>query len=220
MGLMPLLALDTSLAACSVALWRENALVAERWEPMSKGHAEALVPMIQDVCARGDVALNEIGAFAVTCGPGTFTGIRVGLATARGLALIHRRPIVGLSTLAVIAATAVIGDGAPVLVVQDARRGEVYAERIGDPRGPLLLRRDDLAGAFTERPLRIVGSAAREAADRLGSGTTVAAAEILPRAAAAARLAAAALAADGPEPYRTPPTPLYLRAPDAKLPPS
>ncbi len=193
MGSMLLLALDTSLAACSVALWRDGAPVAERFEPMSRGHAEALAPMIQALCEEQDVAPASVDAFAVTRGPGTFTGIRVGLSAARGLALPGRKPLVGVSTLAVIAATAALPEGAPLLVVQDAKRGELYAELIGaSPEGPRLLRWQMLADAYPARPLRLLGSGALEAADRL-RGAEVAGHETLPRAGALARLAARGL---------------------------
>jgi len=216
MGSMLLLALDTSLAACSVALWRDGTVAAERCTPMARGHAEALAPMIQALCRDADLDLASVDAFAVTLGPGTFTGIRVGLAAARGLALPGRRPLVGVSTLAAIAASADLPAGDPVLVVQDAKRGELYAELMGGD-GPRLLAWDALEAAYPARPVRLVGSGAQTAADRL-RGATVAIGEVLPRAAAVARLAAARLVAEGAESFRVPPSPLYLRAPDAKLP--
>ncbi|MDA1058057.1 MAG: tRNA (adenosine(37)-N6)-threonylcarbamoyltransferase complex dimerization subunit type 1 TsaB [Proteobacteria bacterium] len=220
---MLLLALDTSLAACSVALWRDGAPIADHFVPMARGHAEALVPMVQAVCAQAGVDLAAVGAIAVTRGPGTFTGIRIGLATARGLALTIGCPVIGVSTLEVIAASALLRtDPAPILVVQDARRGEIYAQRIGatpeESTAPRLLAVADLAAAFPERPLRLVGSGALLAAERLGAGATVAAAEVLPQAAVLAGLAAARLQRHGTARFAAPPSPLYLRAPDAKLP--
>ncbi|NQV81761.1 MAG: tRNA (adenosine(37)-N6)-threonylcarbamoyltransferase complex dimerization subunit type 1 TsaB [Alphaproteobacteria bacterium] len=223
MGSMLLLSLDTSLAACSVALWRDGALIADNFVPMARGHAEALVPMIQTVCAQAGADLAAVDAVAVTRGPGTFTGIRIGLATARGLALTIGCPVIGISTLEVIAASAQLSaDIAPILVVQDARRGEIYAQRIGatpeESTAPQLLAVADLASVFTERPLRLVGSGALLAAERLGTGVIVAAGEVLPRAAVLAGLAAARLQRHGPAHFAVPPSPLYLRAPDAKLP--
>ena len=220
---MLLLALDTSLATCSVALWRDGAPIADHFVPMARGHAEALVPMVQAVCAQAGVDLAAVGAIAVTRGPGTFTGIRIGLATARGFALTIGCPVIGVSTLEVIAASAQLPtDPAPILVVQDARRGEIYAQRIGatpkESPAPQLLAVADLAAAFPERPLRLVGSGALLAADRLGPGATVAAGEVLPQAAVLAGLAAARLQRHGPAHFAAPPSPLYLRAPDAKLP--
>lgn len=223
MGFMQLLAFDTSLTACSVALWRDNNVAASERLPMAKGHAEALVPMIQRVCAQSNIDPGALEAIGVTRGPGTFTGIRVGLATARGLALATGCPVIGVSTLVAIAATAALPpDPAATLVVQDARRGEVYAELLpGDQavgQGPRVLAADDLAAAFPERPLRLVGSGANLAADRLAGEVVVAAREVVPDATAVAALAVAALMAQGPAAFATSPGPLYLRAPDAKLP--
>ena len=223
MGSMLLLALDTSLAACSVALWRDDGLLAHRFEPMARGHAEALVPMILAVCADAGADLSQVDALAVTRGPGTFTGIRIGLATARGLALTNACPVVGVSTLEAIGVGAALPPGLdPLLVVQDARRGAVYAELLDAAAAPLAGPRIvDLPGlevAFPGRPLRLVGSGAHLAAERLGAGVTVARGEILPDAAIVAAIAVARLKTHGATAYARPPSPLYLRAPDAKLP--
>jgi tRNA threonylcarbamoyladenosine biosynthesis protein TsaB len=223
MGLMQLLALDTSLAACSVALWRDGTIAAAESLPMAKGQAEALVPLIQRVCAGAGTALSDVDAVGVTRGPGTFTGVRIGLATARGLALANGCPVIGVSTLVAIAATAALPPGpGDTLVVQDARRGEVYAELIdgtsGAGSGPMVLPLDNLAATFLARPLRLVGSGAALAADRLTGNVAVAADTVLPDPARVAALAAAQLEMDGAGAFAVPPRPLYLRAPDAKLP--
>jgi len=190
---------------------------------MAKGHAEALVPMIQRVCAEGGQDMAALNAVAVTRGPGTFTGIRIGLATARGLALATGCPVIGISTLVAIAATAALPpDPAPLLVVQDARRGEVYVELVEAPsglgRGPQVLSLDNLAEAFPDRPLRLIGSGAELAADRLDGAVTIDGGAVLPDAAVVAALAVAQLEAHGAEAFIVPPGPLYLRAPDAKRP--
>ena len=222
MGLMQLLALDTSLAACSVALWRNGTIAAAESLPMAKGQAEVLVPQILRVCGAAGCALSDVDAIGVTRGPGTFTGIRIGLATARGVALANGCPVIGVSTLVAIAATAALPpEPGHILVVQDARRGEVYAELIdgtsGVGDGPMVLRLDDLAAAFPA-PLRLIGSGAGLAAERLTGKVIVAADTVLPDPAIVARLAAAHLEAQGAGAFTVPPGPLYLRAPDAKLP--
>jgi tRNA threonylcarbamoyladenosine biosynthesis protein TsaB len=223
MGSMQLLALDTSLAACSVALWRDGTIAAAESLPMAKGQAEALVPLIQRVCAGAGTALSDVDAVGVTLGPGTFTGVRIGLATARGLGLANGCPVIGVSTLVAIAATAALPpEPGDTLVVQDARRGEVYVELIdgtsGAGGGPMVLPLDNLAATFLARPLRLVGSGAALAADRLTGNVAVAADTVLPDPARVAALAVAQLEMDGAGAFTVPPRPLYLRAPDAKLP--
>ncbi|MBF0307713.1 MAG: tRNA (adenosine(37)-N6)-threonylcarbamoyltransferase complex dimerization subunit type 1 TsaB, partial [Alphaproteobacteria bacterium] len=92
------LGFDTSLQACSVALWRDGAVLARRSECMARGHAEALLPMIVAVMADGGAAWRDLTLIGVTVGPGTFTGIRIGLAAARGLGLAAGLPVAGVGT--------------------------------------------------------------------------------------------------------------------------
>ncbi|RMD63862.1 MAG: tRNA (adenosine(37)-N6)-threonylcarbamoyltransferase complex dimerization subunit type 1 TsaB, partial [Alphaproteobacteria bacterium] len=99
-----MLALDAAGAACSAALWRDGAVRARRFEVMSRGQAERLVPMIQDVMAAAGQAYAALDAVAVACGPGGFTGVRIALATARGLALAQHLPLVGVSSFEAVAA--------------------------------------------------------------------------------------------------------------------
>src|SRR5450432_1394851 len=101
---MTILALDTSGAACSVAL-RDGAgrLLAHRFEALARGHAERLMPMLREVMAEADVDFAALALIAVTTGPGSFTGIRVGLAAARGLALASGLPILGITAFEALA---------------------------------------------------------------------------------------------------------------------
>jgi tRNA threonylcarbamoyladenosine biosynthesis protein TsaB len=131
--------------------------------------------------------------------------------------------VIGVSTLVAIAATAALPpEPGDTLVVQDARRGEVYVELIdgtsGAGGGPMVLPLDNLAATFLARPLRLVGSGAALAADRLTGNVAVAADTVLPDPARVAALALAQLKMDGAGAFTVPPRPLYLRAPDAKLP--
>lgn len=129
-----ILGIDTALSGCSAALVDEDGAVrAMRFELIARGHAERLVPMIGELLADADVEPDRIDAIAVAAGPGSFTGIRVGLAAARAFALAWAVPCHGVSSLAVLALAALqenrnsIGD-APFLAAIDASRGQVYAQ--------------------------------------------------------------------------------------------
>ena len=125
---MKMLALETTGSACSVALWRDGGVVARRFEAMTRGHAERLVPMIGEVLAEAGVTAEAVDRLAVTVGPGAFTGLRVGLATARGLALATGRPLVGVTTFEAIAHALPLESrrGRSLLVAVDSRRTELF----------------------------------------------------------------------------------------------
>tara|TARA_R110002096_G_scaffold20029_3_gene66741 strand:+ start:3462 stop:4160 length:699 start_codon:yes stop_codon:yes gene_type:complete len=217
-----LLAIDTGQAACSVALWRDGSVVAHRWAPMPKGHAESLVPMIKEVQAEAEFAFEDLDGFAVTVGPGTFTGLRVGLATARGLAVAASKPLIGVTTLEAIAwpVRQEAKDGAAIVAAFDARRNETYLQCFAaDGTGMMdaaLVSLDDVAAHVPDRPLICVGTGAALVRDRLTSHAHdigLASAAALPDARIVAEIAA-----DRPADPESLPGPLYLRAPDAKLP--
>jgi tRNA threonylcarbamoyladenosine biosynthesis protein TsaB len=127
---MLILAFDTAMAACSVAVWRDGEVRAETRRLMERGQAEHLVPMIADAMTAAGTDACTLDRIAVTIGPGSFTGVRVALATARGLALTRNIPVIGLTTGEVLAAEAAgkIDAGAIVSLI-DSKRGDVYAER-------------------------------------------------------------------------------------------
>lgn len=100
---MLILAVDTALNACSVAILRSGEVLRSRVEPMAKGQAERLAPMTREVLVEAGIAPSTLDRIAVTRGPGAFTGLRIGLAFARGLAVALDRPCVGISTLEVLA---------------------------------------------------------------------------------------------------------------------
>lgn len=125
------LAFDTTLDICSVALLDDAGEVAAHTaEPMSRGHAEALVPMIAATLEAAGRSMDEVRRVAVTVGPGTFTGVRVGISAARGLTLALKIPVAGIGTLEMLAGGAAfsgeIPAGAKVLAAIDARRGQAY----------------------------------------------------------------------------------------------
>ena len=208
---MIVLGLDTCLNACSVAVRDGATVIAWRSETMARGHQERLAPMAQGVMADAGLAFDRLGRVGATVGPGSFTGLRVGVAFAKGLASALSIPAVGVGTLEALAAEA----AGLVAAVIDARRDQLYLQVFEDgaplmapdvlPVGTAAARLAELA---LGRPLTLVGSGAALLAD-VAPGATILTPEGCD-ARAVARLAAARPAA----PIR----PLYLRAPDAKLP--
>ena len=201
---MTILVIETATAACSVALLDGGQVAAARHELVGRGHAERLVPMIGEVLAQA--GCTRAALIQVDCGPGSFTGIRVGLAAARALALAWGVPVAGYSAMALIAATAEEDVGVAIA----GGHGELFVQRFA--RAPLTpadsLRSLTPAAAAAEiGDDLIVGSGAEALVAARGWGR---AAEAFPDA-ADARLLPAALTA-------LPPSPLYGRAPDAKLP--
>ena len=211
---MKLLAFDTAMAACSVAVIdTNNALpLAEAFVPMERGHAEALAPMVQDAMAAAGLLFGDLDRIAVTTGPGTFTGVRIGLSLARGLGLSLGLPVVGLDTLSAIAANA--GGGTPVLVAADARKEEVYTALIGADgtvlRTPAVVATAHAADGIAGGTL-VLGTAAEAVIAASGRNDLLRSkAGDLPAASAFAHLATTRPAPDAM------PAPLYLRAPDAR----
>ncbi len=122
--ILPILAFDASAAHCAAALLVGDRVIL-RNESMEKGQAERLMPMLEEVLAEGGLAWADLKALAVGTGPGNFTGVRIAVAAARGLALGLAIPAVGVTRLEALA----YGLPRPVIVVEDARRGEVYMQR-------------------------------------------------------------------------------------------
>lgn len=109
---MRVLAIDTALEACSAALLDTGSgmTLARQSRPMTRGHAEVLVPLISEVMIQSEIDFAQIDRVAVTTGPGSFTGLRVGLSAARGIGLAAGKPVVGLTTLAALAAPYIATD--------------------------------------------------------------------------------------------------------------
>jgi len=216
---MRVLAIDTALEACSVAvLDTERAdLRAHESLLMQRGHAEALMPLVARVLDRVQLDFSALDRVAVTTGPGSFTGLRVGIAAARGIALASGKPAIGLTTLAAFAAPFIAADDTlPVVVAIDARHDHVYLQVFG-PGGRTLVTprvaplREALRVSSTGAP-RITGTAAAKLATLWPAGErppTKVEQRGAPDINWVARLGAAT--AD----TGTPPKPLYLRPPDA-----
>lgn len=219
---MRLLGFDTATRACAAALWAGGGIAAHRRIEAAERHAEALVPLLREVAAEGGAALDAVDAFAVTVGPGSFTGIRIGLATARGLALAAGRPLIGLTTLEVLAAGVPerMREG-PILAALDARRSRLYAQlfdRAGRPLdAPFAAVAEALpsllGGRIARGPLVVAGTGSQAAMAALPPAMEARAASGpgSPDARVLVRLAAAR--AGGAAPADAPPRPLYLRAP-------
>jgi tRNA threonylcarbamoyladenosine biosynthesis protein TsaB len=217
---MRVLAIDTALAACSAAILDtgRSGIIASESLPMVRGHAEALMPLLGRVAAAASMAFRDFDRVVVTTGPGSFTGLRVGIAAARGIALAIAKPAIGLSTLSAYAAPYLADDErAPVVVAIDARHAHVYLQVFAAGgrtiTGPRLAPLGEAVRAAAGAPARIIGSAAQLVADRLA--VTDAAPLIVDPSGAPDIAWVARTGAAMPE-GQSPPTPQYLRAPDAQ----
>jgi tRNA threonylcarbamoyladenosine biosynthesis protein TsaB len=205
------LGLDTCLASCSVAVLDGERVAASAREVMARGHQERLAPMAQAVMAQAGLGFDRLERIAVTVGPGSFTGLRVGIAFAKGLTSALGIPGVGIGTLEALATEA----SGLVFAAIDARRGQLYGQAFEDERAltaPGAMTLETAAARLAEiimgRPVTLVGSGAPLLAPMIPG------ARVLPLEGADARHVARLALARHPGPL----TPLYLRAPDAKLP--
>lgn len=223
---MNVLAVDTSLAACSVAIRVGGNLVARRYAVPGTGHAELLMTLVEQARSECSLAYGDFDLLAVTVGPGTFTGVRAGIAAVRGLALVSGVPALGIGTLHALAAGALqggaAGPGEPVFVALDARHDEVYFQAFAPGAIPL---GEPAIGTLTEAAACIpagsvvIGSGAPLLASiargthnvRASHGTE------LPDAAIVAGLAEHAASQPGFHPPQ-PPAPQYVRPPHVRLP--
>jgi tRNA threonylcarbamoyladenosine biosynthesis protein TsaB len=215
---MLLLAIDTAGPACAVAVVRDGVVLARTSEEIGRGHAERLMPMIEAALAGAHIAFADLNAVAVTTGPGSFTGVRVGVAAARGLAVALGIPAIGIGSLDALAFPIVRErSSGTVVAALDAKRGDVYllARDLGS--GETLVEAsavpvDSLAATFASasRPLILIGSGAPILAAALDDGgIEIAATPSYPEIVDVARLATSTSQA-------SPPVPLYARAADAK----
>jgi tRNA threonylcarbamoyladenosine biosynthesis protein TsaB len=217
---MRVLAIDTALDACSAALVDtklEQPLAAQTLD-IDRGHAEALIPLVERLLKAAATGFDGIDRVVTTIGPGSFTGLRVGISAARGFALVARRPAVGVTTLAALAAPHImVSDAVPVVAAIDARHGNLYLQMFGAGGRTLVAPRAsglrDAIRAVALGPVKLVGSGAPMLAAHWPNSVPapdVVEARGAPDPVWVARLGAAA------DPMQAKPRPLYLRPPDAK----
>ncbi|MTI17906.1 tRNA (adenosine(37)-N6)-threonylcarbamoyltransferase complex dimerization subunit type 1 TsaB [Rhodobacteraceae bacterium RKSG542] len=216
---MKLLAIDTALSTCAAAVLtqgEEGENIVAQSEDLGRGHAERIMSMVGSVMAESQTTFNALDRVVVNVGPGSFTGLRVGLSIARGFGLVLEKPVVPVTTLAAIAAETLdrTGEKRPLLVALDARRDEVYCQNFtadGEPVGEARVSTvKDLAFALDPETL-LAGSAAQAIANAAGLDAS----RICSHAACASIEYVARLGSKAPEDEKSP-MPLYLRPPDAK----
>jgi tRNA threonylcarbamoyladenosine biosynthesis protein TsaB len=197
-----------------------NKMLAQESQAMKRGHAEALMPLIARVMKESGIAFEALDRVASTTGPGSFTGLRVGLSAARGIALAAGKPVVGLTTLTAYAAPVVAENGEfPIISAIDARHDYVYFQVVSGNGSPLIKPQvapiaEALDASRFGTP-HLVGNAARILADRWLADTPP---PLMIDPQPAPDIAWVAWLAAAVSPESSPAKPYYLRAPDAKPP--
>ena len=217
---MLILAIDTALDACAAGVLDTEAgkLIALESQAMKRGHAEALMPLIARVIEQSGIAFVALDRIAVTTGPGSFTGLRVGLSAARGIALAANKPVVGLTTLTAYAAPLVSENCEhPIISAIDARHDHVYLQAVSGNGSSLIRPRvasiEEALGAARFGAPHLVGNAARILADRWPAQAP-SPLRVDPQ--PAPDIAWVAWLGAAVNPITAPARPFYLRAPDAK----
>jgi tRNA threonylcarbamoyladenosine biosynthesis protein TsaB len=217
---MLILAIDTALDACAAGILdtAQNRLIAQESLAMKRGHAEALMPLIARVMKASGIAFSALDRIAATTGPGSFTGLRVGLSAARGIALAAGKPVVGVTTLTAYAAPVVSESGEqPIISAIDARHDHVYLQVVSGNGGSLVAPRvapvSEAVDAARFGAPYLVGNAARILAERWPSDAPPPV-KVDPQ--AAPDIAWVAWLGAAVDPGTALARPFYLRAPDAK----
>jgi tRNA threonylcarbamoyladenosine biosynthesis protein TsaB len=216
---MLILAIDTALDACAAGILDTEAgrMIAQESQAMKRGHAEALMPLIGRVIKRSGTEFTKLDRVAVTTGPGSFTGLRVGLSAARGIGLAANKPVVGLTTLTAFAAP-VVSENAeqPVVSAIDARHGQIYFQVVSGNGSSLVWPRvgpiEEALGASQFGAPHLVGNAA----EALGQLWPAEAPPFKINSQPAPDIAWVAWLGAAVRPDGAPASPFYLRPPDAK----
>ena len=217
---MPILAIDTALGCCAACVLDidTGAVIAQRSLPMERGHAEALMPLLSSVMADAGIGFSQLERICATTGPGSFTGLRVGLSAARGIALATGKPAVGVGTLTAFSAPEINETGTnPVIAAIDARHGHVYYQVVSGSGAALVRPRiapiaTVLEAARFGLPV-IVGNAAELIAAQWPADIPPVKIDNTP----APQIEWVAWVGAAVTPDESPARPTYLRAPDAKI---
>lgn len=224
---MKILALETSAKAVSAAVTEDGRVLAAGYQDTGLTHSRTLMPIVEHILKNAEIAPADIGAVAVAVGPGSFTGIRIGVAAAKGLAFSLDKPAVGVSTLAAMARNVSFAGGL-VVCAMDARRSQIYNALFEASGGVLTRLTPDRAIGLAElaeelqsdpRPKTVVGDGARLCAGALlaqGVSCRLAPAHLLMQNAMSVALEAEALAAAGNLVTAQALEPVYLRPPQAE----
>ena len=215
---MRILAIDTALGACSACVLDAGASepLAQEQLAMERGHAEALMPLVERVMDGAEGGFAALDRVAVTVGPGSYTGLRVGVSAARAIALAAGIPAVGVTTVAACAAPLIGREpGRVIAAALDARHGQVWFQALNADGKQLVSLRQvsyrDAARSIGAGPVSLVGSAARAVANEawaIGLDAIVVDDARAPDIFWVARLGLIA------DPENAPPRPLYLKAPE------
>ena len=208
---MLILALDSAGEGCGVCVWRDGIILAESCEAMGRGQDQRLMPMVVETMARAGVDFDALDRIAVTRGPGSFTGLRIGLAAARGIGLATDKPVIGIDRFALYRAMVPTPESG-LLVVLESKRKELYCRFYplkGQPTEPSMMTNDEITAFLADNPkVMVVGDTP------LSSLQETEADPKTPSESALCAALAALVDADDPV-FR--PTPLYIRAPDVTV---
>jgi tRNA threonylcarbamoyladenosine biosynthesis protein TsaB len=218
---MNILALDTCISSCSVALISNNILIKTICENTPSRQAECLIPLIQQILHETNLDFAQLTALALTIGPGSFTGVRIGISATQGIKLVTKLPVIQLGTLEVLARNVNNSESLPIMATLNASRGEVYGQIFNADCSalspPLLLDYEQALNLAPPEKFYLVGSARTFIQDRLPYKNFIAVTDLDIFSASEVALAAGQLTIDL-NAWQQEIEPLYIRESDAKVP--